>query len=70
VAGDAVRVIPIIVHPVSPATLARTPFAKLRSLPRNGRPIDSWRNADEIWADIAEEVRRVCENLRKREEGR
>jgi nucleoside phosphorylase len=68
--GDAVRVIPIIVRPVSPGILARTPFYKLQGLPRNGRPIDAWRNADEIWADIAEEIRKVGENLRKREEKR
>ena len=58
--GDA-RVVPIILRSVD---LDRTPFKKLLALPRNGRPIDTWRNADEIWSSITREIRQLCEQLR------
>ncbi len=58
--GDA-RVVPIIIRS---ANIADTPFSKLLILPRNLQPIDTWRNRDEIWARIAEEIRDVCNNLR------
>ena len=58
--GDA-RVIPIIIRS---ANIAETPFNKLLILPRNRQPIDTWRNRDEIWARVAEEIRDVCNNLR------
>jgi hypothetical protein len=59
--GDA-RVIPIILRSVD---LGQTPFSKLQPLPRNGKPVDTWRNADEIWSNIVQEIRQVCEKLRK-----
>jgi nucleoside phosphorylase len=58
--GDA-RVVPIIIRS---ANIADTPFSKLLILPRNLQPIDTWRNRDEIWAKVAEEIRNVCNNLR------
>ncbi len=58
--GDA-RVVPIIIRS---ANIAETPFSKLLVLPRNRQPIDTWRNRDEIWARIAEEIRDVCNSLR------
>ncbi len=61
VSGDA-RVVPIILRSVD---LGQTPFKRLLALPRNGRPIDTWRNADEIWSSIAQEIRQLCEQLRK-----
>jgi nucleoside phosphorylase len=57
--GNA-RVVPIILRPVD---LGQTPFKRLLALPRNGKPVDTWRNADEIWSSIAQEIRHVCEQL-------
>jgi hypothetical protein len=59
--GDA-RVVPIIIRS---ANTGKTPFNKLQALPRNLQPVDTWRNRDAIWAKIAQEVRDVCNNLRK-----
>jgi TIR domain/Phosphorylase superfamily len=59
--GDA-RVVPIVLRSVD---LVKTPFKKLQALPRNGRPIDTWRNADEIWSSIALEIRQLCVQLRE-----
>ena len=56
----AARVIPIILRSVD---LGRTPFKRLLALPRNGKPIDTWSNADEIWTIIVQEIRHVCEQL-------
>jgi nucleoside phosphorylase len=58
--GDA-RVVPIVIRSVN---IADTPFSKLLILPRNLQPVDTWRNRDEIWAKIAEDIRNVCNDLR------
>lgn len=55
------RVIPIIIRS---ANIDKTPFNKLLKLPRNLQPVDTWRNRDEIWATIAQEIRTVCNSLR------
>jgi nucleoside phosphorylase len=57
--GDA-RVVPIIIRS---ATIGETPFHKLQTLPRNLQPVDTWRNRDEIWTKIAQEIQDVCNNL-------
>ena len=59
-AAGAARVVPIILRYVD---LEQTPFKKLLALPRNGKPIDSWRNTDEIWTSITREIRQLCEQL-------
>jgi nucleoside phosphorylase len=59
--GDA-RVVPIIIRS---ANIGETPFNKLQALPRNLQPVDTQRNRDAIWAKIAQEIRDVCNNLRK-----
>jgi len=63
-AGDAVRVIPIAVRHIALGDPDKTPFQKIQGLPRNGKPIDAWRSADEAWAAIAQEIREVCKDLR------
>ncbi len=47
-AGDA-RVIPII---LKPCDWDGTPFGKLQALPRDGKPITSWKNRDQAFTDI------------------
>lgn len=58
-AGQA-RVIPIILRPVD---WQEAPFGKLQALPRNGKPITTWDNADEAFLDVAQGIRRVIEEL-------
>lgn len=45
-------VMPIILHQLHPLVLERTPFGKLDCLPRNGKPISSWKDPRKAYADI------------------
>lgn len=58
-AGEA-RVIPIIVRACDwqPA-----PFAKLQALPADAKPVTSWANRDEAFADVARGIRAAIEEL-------
>ena len=58
-AGTA-RVIPIILRPVDWHT---APFGKLQALPRNGKPVTTWKNRDEAFADIARGIREAAGSL-------
>ena len=58
-AGEA-RVIPILLRP---ADWAGTPFAYLQVLPTDAKPITSWSNRDEAFADVAAGIRRAIEDL-------
>jgi TIR domain len=60
-AGE-VRVIPIILRPCE---WQKTPFARLKALPKDGKPITTWGNRDEALLDVAKELRRVVEELKK-----
>jgi len=62
-AGDPVRVIPIAVRPIPLGDPDKTPYQKIQGLPRNGKPVESWRSVDEAWASIAQEIREVCKDL-------
>ena len=53
--GDAV-VVPIILRPVD---WKSAPFAKLQALPRDGRPITSFRNIDEAFTSTFHDLRRI-----------
>src|SRR5450755_199385 len=57
--GEA-RVIPIILRSVD---YENTPFSKLQVLPIGGKPVTSWNNRDEAFADIAREIRRAVISL-------
>jgi hypothetical protein len=52
-AGTA-RVIPVILRPVDWHTAL---FGKLQALPRDGKPVTSWKNRDEAFTDIARGIR-------------
>ncbi len=58
-AGEA-RVIPILLRPVDWTGM---PFAHLQVLPTDAKPITSWRNRDEAFADVAAGIRRAIEDL-------
>ncbi|GHP00739.1 hypothetical protein KSF_107860 [Reticulibacter mediterranei] len=54
------RIIPTFVRPVSTEVYEKDPLlGKIKGLPRNGRPIQAWRNQDAAWAEIASELRQV-----------
>src|SRR5258708_2988523 len=67
-AGSA-RVIPIILRPVS---WEHAPFSKLQALPTGARPITGrgWHNSDEAFADVAQGIGKVVEELRSSATGR
>jgi hypothetical protein len=54
--GEA-RVIPII---LSPCDWRNTEFSHLQALPQNGRPITSWPDRDEAFAEIARSLRKIA----------
>jgi hypothetical protein len=58
-AGEAC-VIPVILRP---ALWQKAPFGKLQALPRNARPVTSWRNRDKAFLDIAEGIQKAVEEL-------
>lgn len=57
--GEA-RIIPIIIRSADWTT---APFAKLQSLPKEAKPVNSWRKKDEAWTDVAKGIRQVVEEL-------
>src|SRR6266516_3461039 len=57
--GEA-HVIPIILRPV---LFRDEPFAKLQMLPKDGKPIVSWRNRDSAFVDVALGIERVVQEL-------
>jgi hypothetical protein len=59
VAGTA-RVIPVILRPVDWHT---APFAKLQALPRDAKPVTSWKNRDEAFTDVARGIREAVKSL-------
>jgi hypothetical protein len=58
-AGET-RVIPILLRPVDWHT---APFSKLQILPKNAQAVTSWRKRDEAFANIAQEIRVVVQEL-------
>ena len=57
--GDA-RVIPVI---LDACDWEPAPFGKLKALPSGGRPVTSWTNQSEAFADIARGIRKEVEQL-------
>ncbi|MEN6350828.1 MAG: DnaB-like helicase C-terminal domain-containing protein [Syntrophomonas sp.] len=56
-------VLPIIIRPVD--WMTGTPFAKLQALPKDGKPVTTWKNQDEAWLDITKGVRTAIEHILK-----
>ncbi|WP_199693819.1 TIR domain-containing protein [Sorangium cellulosum] len=55
--GEA-QVIPVLLHACD---WASAPFGTLRVLPTGSKPVSSWRNRNEAWADVARGIRRLVE---------
>jgi internalin A len=56
------RVIPIIIRPIEDGWKG-TIFATLKALPKDGKPVTSWRNRDEAWVSVANGVREAIIDL-------
>ena len=56
------RVIPVILHEID---WKSAPFGKLQALPENARPVTSWENRDQAFADVARGIGKVVEELKK-----
>ncbi len=54
------RVIPVVLRAVD---WKGAPFRKLQALPRDARPVTSWPNRDEAFADVAKGIRAAVEEL-------
>jgi internalin A len=61
-AGEAV-VIPIIVRNVA---WTSAPFAKLQSLPTEGKAVTSWSDPDSAWREISEGIARKAQDILKK----
>src|SRR5579864_4807049 len=59
--GEA-RVIPIILKPVD---WTGAPFSKLQVLPRNRKPVTSWKDRNAAFLEIAKDIRETVKGLRK-----
>lgn len=59
-AAQEARVIPVILRHCD---WHSAPFGKLMAAPKDGRPIASWLDRDEAFADVAKQVRRAVEQL-------
>src|SRR5260370_25448939 len=55
-----VRAIPIILRPTD---WHHTPLGKLQALPKDGKPITTWRNRDDAFLDVARGLRNVIEEM-------
>ena len=56
------QVIPIIVRPCD---WKDTVLGHLQPLPRDGKPISTWRHRDEAWFNVAEGIKQVLEEMHK-----
>lgn len=59
-AQGTARVIPIILHACD---WSDAPFSRLQSLPKDAKPISSWRNRHEAFAAVARGIRNAIEGL-------
>ena len=59
-AGTA-RVIPVILRPVHGWQSA--PFGKLQALPKDGKPVTTWKSRDEAFADVTRGIREAVRSL-------
>jgi hypothetical protein len=50
----------------APTQSGPSTLGKLNALPSSGKPVPDWATQDKAWANIATEIKRVAENLRKR----
>lgn len=56
------RVVPLLVRP---AAWEHTPLAPLQHLPRDGRPISTRRDEDQVWVEVADGLRRLLSSMKR-----
>lgn len=59
-ASGSARVIPVILRACD---WADARFGKLQALPKNAKPVTSWRNMDEALTDVAKGIRLVISEM-------
>lgn len=57
--GEAV-IIPVIVRPVD---FTGAPFSGIQALPKDAKPVTTFNNPDEVWFEIAQGIRDICESI-------
>jgi len=57
-------VIPIMVRPVEDGWRT-TMFGELKALPSDAKPITTWTNSDEAWANVADGIRHAVDDINK-----
>ncbi|NJN01867.1 MAG: toll/interleukin-1 receptor domain-containing protein [Leptolyngbyaceae cyanobacterium RM1_1_2] len=62
-AEGTARVIPII---MKPCDWQGTPFSKLQVLPKDAKPVTTWRDLDEALLSVVQGIRRAVESLAKK----
>jgi hypothetical protein len=58
--NGSARVVPMIMRPCD---WYATPLEKLQAIPKNGRPVTSWPDRDEAYADAAKSLRAMIANI-------
>jgi hypothetical protein len=58
-AGEA-RVIPVILRPVD---WESSPFGRLQAIPKDAKPVTTWPDRDEAWANVVKSLRSAVANL-------
>src|SRR5262249_41933471 len=53
-------VVPVIIRPCD---WRSSPFAKLKPLPDDERPVTRWTNRDSAWTNIVESIRQLVKNM-------
>jgi hypothetical protein len=62
--ANEARVIPILLRPIE---WKGAPFARLQALPTDAKPVTSWSNQDEAFANIASGIRRTIKDMSSRQ---
>jgi internalin A len=60
--GEA-QVVPVIVRDIN---WKKAPFARLQALPKDAKPVSSWRDRDSAWRNVAERIESLAEEIQKR----
>ncbi len=60
------RVVPVLLRPCD---WQEAPFARFQALPLDGRPVTSWADEDAAWTAVAEGLRALVDDIRKRRAG-
>jgi hypothetical protein len=54
------RIVPIVVQPCD---WQNSPLGNLKALPKDGKPVSDWTNANSAWLDVVQRLRRLIEEV-------